>query len=87
MATKKKCKVAPAVEIKMNDQSFQLLMSRFDTIEKQNDDQLKALRTHVEADDKVHIVVERHSTYFGLLGLGIPAATAYIANKLGFKGF
>jgi len=70
----------------LTDQNFQFLMSRLDRIEAQNDQQLKLLGKHVEADDKVHKVVERHSTYFSVLALGIPVGIAAFMNKLGWKG-
>jgi hypothetical protein len=69
----------------MDPQAFALLMARFDTIEEQNKQQLDLIGKHITDDAKVHKVVERHTTYFKLLGFGIPAATSYIATKLGFK--
>lgn len=70
----------------LTEQNFHFLMSRFDRIEAQNDQQLRLLSKHVEEDNKVHAVVERHSTYFGVISLGIPVAIAAAMNKLGWKG-
>ena len=51
----------------MDPQAFQLLMDRFDTIEKQNDAQIHLMTAHKKDDDDVHIVVTRHSTYWTLV--------------------
>lgn len=69
----------------LDSQTFGLLMARFDTIEKQNDKQLELLQDHIKVDDAVHTVVNRHSTYFSILALGIPVGIAGIMNKLGWK--
>jgi helix-turn-helix protein len=68
------------------DQNFKFLMSRFDRIEHQNDEQLTLLRQHIEVDAVVHKVVERHSTYFSVLALGIPVGITALMHKLGWKG-
>jgi hypothetical protein len=68
----------------MDAQAFALLMARFDTIEKQNDDQLKLLSDHIKEDDKAHATVERHSTYFAIMSLGIAPLSAYLGHKLGW---
>jgi cellulase/cellobiase CelA1 len=70
---------------KINAQTFELLMERFNTIEAQNNEQLRLLGKHIEEDAKVHGVVERHTTYFSFLALGIPAGVTYIINKMGIK--
>lgn len=75
------------------DKAFQLLMARFDTLESQNAAQLlfmqnehnsflKSLADHSVADALVHKVVERHSTYFSVLLLGIPVIGSVLAGKL-----
>jgi len=69
----------------VTEQNFTFLMKRFDRIEVQNDEQLKLLRDHIEKDEKAHKILERHSTYFGILSLGIPVAIATLMNKMGFK--
>jgi hypothetical protein len=65
-------------------QLFTMLMKRFDTIEKQNDDQLKLLSAHIKEDDRAHEIVERHSTYFAIMSLGIAPLSAYLGHKLGW---
>jgi len=70
----------------VTEQNFSFLMKRFDRIEVQNDEQLKLLRTHIEQDEAVHKIVERHSTYFGILSLGIPVGLAAFMHKMGWKG-
>ncbi|MGH9910323.1 MAG: hypothetical protein ACRD32_06745 [Nitrososphaerales archaeon] len=69
----------------MDEQAFALLLSRFDTIEEQNRLQLELMQEHIKIDNKVHRVVERHSAYFRMIGLGVPAVTGWIAYKLGIK--
>lgn len=69
----------------MNDQAWELLLKQLARIEKQNDDQLALLNTHIKDDAKVKETVERHSVYFSLMGLGIPALGAMIAKKFGWK--
>lgn len=53
------------------DHTFELLMQRFDTVDKDNDEIKKTVAAHVEAITKKHTdlnkVVEKHSTYWGLL--------------------
>lgn len=88
MATKKLTQVesVAAQLAALTDQNFKFLIDRFDRIEQQNTDQLKLLAKHLEEDSKVHKIVERHSTYFGILSLGIPVGIAAFMNKMGWKG-
>ena len=81
----KKTKRSATQVAAINGQTFALLMARFDTLEKQNDEQIKLMGKHIEDDTKVHNVVERHSTYFSILSLGIPTGIAYALNKMGIK--
>jgi len=81
----KKTKRSASQVAAINAQTFELLMKRFDTLEQQNHEQLVLLGKHVEEDSKVHTVVERHSTYFSILSLGIPAGIAYALSKMGIK--
>lgn len=67
----------------MNEQAFALLMAELAEIKTQNRDTHELLQTHISEDMNAHRVVERHSVYFSLLGLGIPTALAYITKKLG----
>jgi hypothetical protein len=69
----------------MDPQTFTLLMARFDTIEAQNKQQLELMSDHITEDSKVHKVVERHTSYFKLLSLGLAPTAAYLATKLGLK--
>lgn len=70
----------------MDSQAFELLMTRFDTIEEQNKQQLDLLAKHVTEDEKVHKVVERHSVYFRALSvIGVPTGLAFLLAKLGLK--
>ena len=70
----------------MDPQAFQLLMDRFDTIEKQNDAQIHLMTAHKEADETVHKVVAQHATYFKLLlyiagslvSAGVSVAAAFV---------
>jgi hypothetical protein len=45
-------------------QTFILMMARFDTLEKQNKEQLDFLQKHIELDNKVHDVVLKHTSYW-----------------------
>jgi hypothetical protein len=69
----------------VTEQNFKFLMARFDNIEQQNGEQLTLLRAHIEKDEAVHKIVERHSTYFGILSLGIPVGIASFMHKMGWK--
>ena len=88
MSTSKKQTAVEAVAMQLaalTAQNFEFLMKRFDRIEVQNDEQLKLLREHIENDVAVHKIVERHSTYFGILSLGIPVGIAAFMSKMGWK--
>lgn len=68
----------------MDSQAFQLLrdqhtetLQRFDKLE-------GLLAAHTEEDSKVHNVVDRHSTYWSILFLGIPTLIAFVGRKTGF---
>lgn len=74
----------------MDPKTFDLLMARLDRIEKQNDDQLELMRSHIADDAEVAKTVERHSTYFKLAGSvsGLVASgglVTYLMAKLGLK--
>jgi hypothetical protein len=69
----------------MDPQAFALLMDRFDTIEKQNEKQIELIEDHVKQDNATRIIVERHTTYFGLMSLGLAPLGAYIFGKLSGK--
>ncbi len=64
---------------------FQVFMERFDRIEATHKEYLKEMASHVKADNEVHAVVERHSTYWKLILLGLPVAGSAIAAKMGWK--
>lgn len=49
------------------DHTFDLIMSRFDKVDEDNAAIVKSVDEHVKKDNEVHKVVERHSTYWGLL--------------------
>jgi hypothetical protein len=72
----------------MDQQQFEMFMKRFDTIESRSTEQhstlTQLLEGHVILDDKVHTTVERHSTYFKLLFMGIPLVGTAIAKKMGW---
>jgi hypothetical protein len=69
----------------MDAQAFALLMAELKTIKSQNEKQLDLMIKHVDDDNKVRVIVERHSTYFGLMSLGIAPLAAFVAHKLGWK--
>jgi len=60
--------------------TFTLLMARFDRVDDDNKSIKDRLETHVADDLQVHAVVARHGTYWGLLiGLGGPLTAGVIA--------
>lgn len=70
----------------ITDQSFQLIMSRFDTIEDQNKEQSRLLADHAKIDAEVHEIVKRHATYFSFMkwGAGPTGIGAALAAWFGF---
>lgn len=68
----------------MEDHVFKMIMQRFDTIELLHREHLERMEKHVESDNEIHAVVERHSTYWKLLSLGIPVVGAALAKKMGW---
>lgn len=69
----------------MEPQAFALLMARFDTIEAQNEAQLKFIEAHISDDAKTKEIVDRHTTYFSLMSLGSAPLLAYVVHKFGWK--
>jgi hypothetical protein len=64
----------------LSDRSFQLLMVRFDAVDKDNQDIKEALKAHAEKDERFYATVNKHSTYWSLLlGLGTPSILGAIA--------
>jgi len=43
-----------------------LLMQRFDTVDTDNRDIQKSIADHIELDNKVHKIVEQHTTYWNI---------------------
>lgn len=67
-------------EIQAHEEAFQLILARFDTVDKDNKEINDSLKTHVADDLKVHATVSTHSTYWALLiGLGTPAVLGMVA--------
>lgn len=73
----------------MEQAVLDLIVDRLERIEKQNDDQLKLLHSHMKEQNELATVVGQHKTYFKLVGstfgIGIPLLLSYLGNKLGFK--
>ncbi len=69
----------------MESQILELITSRLERIEKQNDAQLELLNKHLDKYSETKQTVSRHSTYFKILGFGIPPFVGYLATKLGLK--
>ena len=67
----------------MDQQAFTLLMAELATIKEQNKQQIDLIHGHIKDDAAVHAVVDRHSTYFKTIGLGVPGILAWITKKLG----
>lgn len=69
-----------ASELQAHEESFQLLMARFDRVDNDNEAIKSSLSTHIKDDLEVKTVVDRHSTYWGLLiGLGTPVVLGLLA--------
>lgn len=63
-----------------HDDAFKLMMDRFDRVDKDNKEIQDGLTMHIKDDNEVHKVVDKHSTYWGLLiGLGLPLVVGAIA--------
>lgn len=69
----------------MDNQTFECIMARFDKVDADNKAQLERLSKHVDEDYKVHVVVQRHTTYWKFLSMGVPIMGAAIAKKLGWS--
>lgn len=69
----------------MDNQVLRLLMQRFDTLEDQNKRMINLFIEHDKEDRKMAKLVERHNTYFGIMGLGLTPVIGWIAYKLGFS--
>ncbi|MGL5935951.1 MAG: hypothetical protein ACRCZI_10060 [Cetobacterium sp.] len=69
----------------MDELTQTLLMTALEDIKKQNQAQIDLLHAHMKDDSAVKAVVERHSTYFKLIGVGLMPVVAYVASKLGLK--
>ena len=50
-----------------DDQVFKLIMERFDRVDYDNTDIKTSLTKHIEEDEKVYKVVEKHTTYWTLI--------------------
>ena len=51
----------------INEQTFQMILERFDRVDKDNEAIMSRLAAHVRDDEEVHKVVQKHSSYWGLL--------------------
>lgn len=68
MATRKPVKpVRNRRTLTQEDHTFDLIMERFDKVDQDNAAIVKSVADHVEKDNGVYKVVEKHSTYWGLL--------------------
>lgn len=68
----------------MDEHTFKLVMQRFDNQESLLRTYHEEVKTHVDADHKVHAIVARHATYWKLLTLGLPVVGTTIAKKFGW---
>jgi hypothetical protein len=69
----------------MQEHEFKLFMSRFDTIESAIKTYHERMQAHVDEDNQIHEVVQRHSTYWKFVFLGVPVVGGWVATKLGWK--
>lgn len=68
----------------MDQDTFKLFMQRFDHTESLLRTYHDEVVKHVEADHKIHAIVERHATYWKLFTLGIPVVGSALAKKMGW---
>ena len=70
----------------ISDRSFQLIMARFDTLEKQNKEQTRLLEEHKILDNNVHDIVLKHESYWNVMkwGVGPTGVGAALAAWFGF---
>jgi len=81
MRTPRAGKVSTRKALLSDDHTFELIMSRFDKVDKDNQDIQTSMTQHVVEDTKIHDIVKKHSTYWGLLlkigGASVAALTAW----------
>jgi hypothetical protein len=72
----------------INEQTFALLLERFDRVDQDNKDIKDAVNDHVKKDNEVHAVVTKHASYWSLLiAVGGPILIGLIlavVNKIWF---
>lgn len=72
--------------MEINEQTFEMLIARFDRVDRDNEEIMKSLAAHIQEDNAVHEVVAKHSTYWSLL-LWISGATIIGSVGTWFKSF
>lgn len=65
----------------MDPIAFELLMDRFDRVDADNKAIQKSIEEHIDADDLIHKIVDKHSTYW-TLALAIGAALLATAGSV-----
>jgi hypothetical protein len=65
------------------NQTFELLMARFDTVDADNLRIENSFKSHIEQSDKVNAVVSRHSTFWGIFAYGLLGVGGLIASAVG----
>lgn len=70
-----------ALLIEQNRQTHALLADQ----RKEMSEIRQDLKAHYKADEKIARLVERHSLYFSIAGLGLPLGLSWLAVKLGLK--
>ena len=65
----------------INEQTFALLLERFDRVDMDNGEIKKSIAAHVQEDQKVHEVVSKHSTYWNIFfKIGLPLVVALLVS-------
>lgn len=67
-------------EAQEHDESFRLIMARFDAVDRVNKEISECVKAHIADEAKIHAQVEKHSTYWALLlWLGTPMVLGVVA--------
>lgn len=68
----------------LNAQTFELLLDRFDRVDRDNEEIKKSITAHAQDDAKIADTVKKHATYWSLLlKIGTPLIIALVVAVAG----
>jgi len=73
------------MDFQINEQTFQMLLDRFDRVDKDNEEIMKSLTAHIDKDNEYYDMVDKHSTYWSL-ALWISGVALVSSITAWFKG-